>query len=261
MLLKNKRIVLTGAAGGMGELLAWELSERGARLILTDLNEQRVVQLAKDMGDKHVGVGADLCAAEGREALLNACQNFGGVDILINAAGMSEFALLENQSPEKLELMTRINLIAPMQLCQSLLPLLSKSSEAAIVNIGSTFGAIGHPGFAAYCATKAGLRGFTQALRRELADTSMKVFYIAPRAVQTDMNSEAVVELNRELGNTMDKPELVVSSMLGLLSSKPGGDYFLGWPEKLFVRVNALIPGVVDSALGKQLSTIKRLAV
>jgi short-subunit dehydrogenase len=260
MQLEGKRIVLTGATGGMGALIASELAAIGAHLVLTDLNEQGLQQTATRLGPKHVVVAADLCTEAGRERLLQACRDLDGIDILINAAGISEYAMLEQQSAARIELMTTINLVVPMLLCQGLLPLLKTRSEAAIVNIGSTFGAIGHPGFASYCASKSGLRGFTEALRREFSDTGIKVFYIAPRATQTDMNSAAVVQLNKELGNTMDKPEVVVDSLLRMLGSKPGGDYFLGWPEKLFVRLNGLLPKVVDTALGKQLATIRRLA-
>jgi short-subunit dehydrogenase len=138
--------------------------------------------------------------------------------------------------------------------------LLKARPEATIVNIGSTFGSIGHPGFSTYCATKFGLRGFTESLRRELSDTKVGVFYIAPRATQTDMNSEAVAELNRELGNAMDQPEVVVDEIIRLLKTRRAGDYFLGWPEKLFVRLNGLLPRVVVGAISKQLATIKRLA-
>jgi short-subunit dehydrogenase len=260
MQLDGKIVVLTGAAGGMGELIAESLAACGARLVLTDINEQRLKRLVESLGEKHIAVAADLCSAEGRTALLQVCSEFQGIDVLINAAGMSEYALLGSQSAERIQLMMQINLVVPMLLCQALAPQLKRCPEAAIINIGSTFGAIGHPGFAAYCASKFGLRGFTETLRRELSDSSVQVFYLAPRATQTDMNSDAVVELNRELGNTMDEPNIVVESLVNLLTSERGGDYFLGWPEKLFVRLNALLPRVVDSAIGKQLVTIKRLA-
>jgi short-subunit dehydrogenase len=260
MRLEDKTIVLTGAAGGMGELIAEALAARGAKLVLTDLNEQRLGQIVGRLGAEHTMVTADLSTEEGREDLLDVCRERQEIDILINAAGMSEYALFEKQAAARIELMMTINLIVPMLLCQGLLPLLKNRPEAAIVNIGSTFGSIGHPGFATYCASKFGLRGFTETLRREFSDTGVQVFYIAPRATQTDMNSEAVVQLNQALGNTMDKPEVVVDNLMRMLCSKPGGDYFLGWPEKLFVRLNGLLPKVVDAALGKQLTTIKRLA-
>jgi short-subunit dehydrogenase len=260
MQLDGKRIVLTGAAGGMGELIATELAARGARLILTDLNVQRLTLLGERLGAGHRVVAADICTAEGRTQLVHACRDQQGIDVLINAAGLSQYVMLENQSARHIETMMSVNLVAPMLLCQELLPLLRLSAEAAIVNIGSTFGAIGHPGFVTYCASKFGLHGFTEALRRELADTNVQVFYVAPRAMQTSMNSDSVVELNETLGNAMDKPEVVVEHLLRVLSGKAGGDFFLGWPEKLFVRLNSLLPGLVDTALGKQLATIKRLA-
>jgi len=260
MQLKGKRIVLTGAAGGMGEKIAMALAAEGARLVLTDVNQQRLNGLATRLGPNHASVAADLCVEQGRDDLLQLCRSLDGIDMLINAAGMSEYALLEQQSGSRIELMMTINLVVPMLLCQAMLPLLKTRSQAAIVNIGSTFGSIGHPGFASYCASKFGLRGFTEALRREVSDTNLQVFYIAPRAVQTDMNSAAVVQLNRELGNTMDEPAVVVDALLRLLTKNSGGDYFLGWPEKLFVRLNGLLPKVVDGALSKQLTTIKRLA-
>jgi short-subunit dehydrogenase len=260
MRLEGKRIVLTGAAGGMGGLIAGELAAQGARLMLVDVNKERLELLTAELGAEHKAVAVDLCDPAGHKQLVAACEELQGIDILINAAGMSQFALLDAQAAEAIQLMTMINLVVPIQLCQLLLPLLQAQPEAAVVNIGSTFGSIGHPGFSTYCATKFGLRGFTESLRRELSDTNVKVFYIAPRATKTDMNSEAVVELNRELGNAMDKPEVVVDEIIRLLKTRRAGDYFLGWPEKLFVRINALLPRVVDGAISKQLATIKRLA-
>jgi short-subunit dehydrogenase len=258
--LDGKRVVLTGAAGGMGNLIAAELNAHGARLVLTDMAAQPLLETVDRLGAEHTLVVADLCTSEGRGELVDACSDLGGIDLLINAAGMSDFAMVEQQSAARIELMIAINLTVPMLLCQALLPMLQTRDEAAIVNIGSTFGAIGHPGFAAYCASKSGLHRFTEALRRELADTQVEVFYIAPRAVQTKMNSAAVVELNREMGNTMDSPELAVSSLVRILSTRSAGDYYLGWPEKLFARLNGVLPGLVDGSLAKQLATIRRLA-
>jgi short-subunit dehydrogenase len=260
MQLEGKTIVLTGAAGGMGELIAIALAERGAQLLITDINADKLATLSAALGGQHIDLAADLTTAEGRDQLINACRDLQNIDVLINAAGMSDYSLLSDLAPEKLQIMLDVNLVAPMLLCQALAPLLAKRPEAAILNMGSTFGSIGHAGFATYCASKFGLRGFTEALRRELADTNVAVFYLAPRATQTDINSAAVIELNQQLGNTMDEPEVVVASLLQVLSNGKSGDYFLGWPEKLFVRVNGLLPKVVDNAMNKSLATIKRLA-
>ena len=260
MQLTGKKILLTGAAGGMGAIVATKLAALDAQLILTDLNHSRLESIVSTLKGDHMAVAADLSNEQEFQMVTEKCRAAGDIDILINAAGLSDYSLLENQSPQKIDLTLHLNLFVPVRLSQALLPVLRSRPEAAIVNIGSTFGSIGHPGFATYCASKFGLRGFSEALRRELADSQVRVFYVAPRAMRTEMNSAAVVQLNEELGNAMDDPELVASQILHLLTQRSGGDYFLGWPEKLFVRLNSLLPGIVDGALGKQLPTIKRLA-
>lgn len=93
-----------------------------------------------------------------------------------------------------------------MLLTHALLPLLQRAPEAAVVNVGSAFGALGHPGFTAYCASKFGLRGFTEALARELADGKIRVLYLAPRVTATAMNDSRVEALNTALGHVVDPP-------------------------------------------------------
>jgi short-subunit dehydrogenase len=96
-------------------------------------------------------------------------------------------------------------------------------------------------------------------LRRELADTHVKVLYVAPRATQTSMNAAAVVELNRQLKVSMDDPQAVARQIVGAIEGERE-ELYLGWPEKLFVRLNSLLPRMVDQALRKQLPLIQRLA-
>ena len=260
MELQGKTVVLTGASGGIGQAIAIALAKAGCQLLLVGRNEFALTTLQKQLGEGHKIVIADISTEPGRNLLLNACQMVGGIDIVINNAGVSEFALFEQLSESQLQAMFSTNLLAPMLLCQKLLPLLKTRKEAAIVNVGSTFGSIGYPGFSGYCASKFGLRGFTEALRRELADSSVKVCYLAPRATKTSINSRAVVEMNQTLGNAMDDPQVVVNALLRTLGKKQLKDHYIGWPEKLFVRLNSLLPKLVDNALRKQLPIIRQYA-
>ena len=132
-------------------------------------------------------------------------------------------------------------------------------SKVIEVNLGSTFGSIGYPGFSAYCASKFALRGFSEALRRELADTRVKVLYFAPRATRTSMNAANVVAMNDELHQAMDEPQEVAQQLLQAIR-REDDEHYLGWPEKFFVRLNSLLPRVVDQALRKQLPIIQRFA-
>jgi short-subunit dehydrogenase len=144
-----------------------------------------------------------------------------------------------------------------MQLVRRLLPLLERQPEACIVNVGSIFGYLGYPGHAAYCASKFALRGFSEALRRELADGPVRVLYFAPRATRTAMNGEHLCALNAELGVAMDDPAQVAQALLRLLR-RPARERLLGMPERFFARLNQVLPGLVDRALRRQLPTIRR---
>ena len=115
------------------------------------------------------------------------------------------------------------------------------------------------PGQCGYSASKFALRGFSQALRRELSDRNIRVAYLAPRATDTDMNVDAVVAMNKELGNRTDSPDIVARALIDLLNGSSGAR-FIGWPERFFIKLNSLFPSLVDSALGKQLPVIRRHA-
>jgi len=261
MNMKDQVVVLTGASGGIGRAIATQCAQSGARLILAARNSERLEQLRAQLpGGPHVCVAADLASEAGRNQLSAACAEAGGVSVLINNAGINAFGMFADQSAQSIKALIDTNLLSPMLLCQVLLPQLSEQSEARIVNVGSTFGSIGYPGYSSYCASKFGLRGFTEALRRELAGSSVSVSYIAPRATRTAINSDNVVQLNEALGTAMDDPEVVAEQVLQVVNRSARSDKYLGWPEKLFVRINALLPGLVDSSLRKQLPIIQRFA-
>lgn len=253
------RALLTGASGGIGLALAQSLASEGAHLLLVGRRLEPLQPLLQRYPDQIQLVQADIASRTGRDTLVAAAQNFGGLNCLINAAGVNRFALLDQQDEQQLAELIGLNVTATLQLTQRLLPLLRAQRRALVINLGSTFGAIGYPGFAAYCASKFALRGFSEALRRELADTNVRVLYFAPRATRTAMNAPSVVAMNEELGVAMDDPEKVAAELLQAIRLEQE-ERHLGWPERLFVRLNGLLPRVVDQALRKQLPIIQRFA-
>lgn len=256
MNINGKTIVLTGATGGIGQAFARMLDHEGARLVLVGRKTAELQKLSDTLDQWHHLVEADINTAEGREKIANTCRAIGHIDMLVNNAGISEFAAFETQQPRAIAHMLQTNLLSPILLTQELLPLLRAAGSGMIINIGSTFGSIGYPGFSAYSASKFGMRGFTEALRRELAGSGIQVRYLAPRATRTAINSEAVNALNAALGNAMDDPAVVALALKDLIMKNSYSSY-LGWPEKLFVRINSLLPKLVDNALFKQLPTIQ----
>jgi short-subunit dehydrogenase len=255
---RGKHVLLAGATGGIGQAIAVELDRAGARLTLVGRSEEKLAGLCRRLAGPHHSIAADLDDPAQRERVARHCAQMG-LDVLINAVGVMDFRLFEDQAPAAIERMVQTNLLAPMLLCQRLVPVLKRREEAAIVNIGSIFGSIGHPGFTAYCASKFGLRGFTEALQRELHDSPVRVSYLAPRATRTDLNSDAVTALNQALGNATDTPERVAGAVLKALGGKRR-QHYLGWPENLFVRLNGLFPGLVHNALTRKLHIIRRHA-
>nr|WP_201355502.1 SDR family oxidoreductase [Aeromonas hydrophila] len=259
MKLEGKLVLLTGASGGIGEALAQELAAQGAHLLLHGRRASALERLRKELPhpERHQTVIADLGSPQERAKLLQHPALDEGLDVLINNAGCNQFAWLEDQSSEQVERQLLLNVEAPIQLTRMLLPRLRK--PAVIMNVGSSFGAIGYAGYSVYCASKFALRGFSEALGRELEGTGIQVLHFAPRATRTRLNSEAAYEMNAELGTHTDSPQDVAEEAVIALCNETRRSW-LGWPEKLFVRLNGLLPGLVDWALAKQKPIIERYA-
>jgi short-subunit dehydrogenase len=257
------RAILTGATGGIGAAIAAELAPACDALLLAGRDAARLARLLRGLarpGLRCDTVVADLATADGREAVAKAAlQVPRGVNLLVNNAGTSGFAWLADQSDTAIERIVQVNAVAPMQLTRRLLPLLQAQPAATIVNVGSILGYLGYPGSAAYSASKFALRGFTEALRRELADGPVRVVYFAPRATRTALNSDALCALNAALGVAMDPPAAVAADLARALV-RPPRERLLGFPEKLFARLNQVLPGLVDGALRRQLPLIRRYA-
>jgi len=254
MKLENKRIILTGAAGGIGTETAKLLAERGARLALLDRNIDTLRAFAEQSGHKEnfISIGADLLDPQERQtSVQQAVNELGGVDLLINNAGLMSFRPFAEEDPVLLERIMQVNTVTPMLITRQLLPELIEQGSGRIVNIGSTFGSIGFAWFSTYSASKFGLRGFSEALRRELAESGIGVTYIAPRAVKTRLNSSAVYRMAQAVKMNLDEPQWVAQRIVEAIEGD-AKDRYLGFPESLFVRINALLPRLVDGALRKQ---------
>ena len=259
MQLSDCRVLLTGASGGIGQHIARCLSSAGAKLLLVGRHPHNLAELAAECGAGSESLCADISDSKGRTLVLNAARRFGGVNVMINAAGINDFSLFDEQDEATIAGLIHLNVTSTLLLTQQLLPVLQAQPRAMLINLGSTFGTIGYPGYAAYCASKFAVRGFTEALRRDLAGSSVHVMYVAPRATRTSMNDDAVMAMNKALKVGMDEPQLVASLLANAIQDERR-DLYIGWPEKLFVKVNALLPGIVDGAIIKQLPIIQRFA-
>jgi len=264
MQLAGTSVLLTGAAGGIGAALCAELAGQGVDVIAVGRDAQALARLAARTGapgDGHiVPVAADITRPEGRELAVGAAAAARApLRCVIHNAGVSHFGLYAEIEPAAIVEQIEVNLLAPMLLTRALLSRLLREPEAALVGIGSTFGSIGYPGYAGYCAGKFGLRGFLEALAREHADAALRVLHVSPRATRTAMNPAAVEALNRELGVAVDEPAAVARQIIAAIRSGRRR-LQLGWPEKLYTRINGALPALVDRSIARQLPQIRRHA-
>jgi short-subunit dehydrogenase len=191
--------VLTGAASGMGEQMAYQLAERGTHVLLVDRDEARLDAVARTIRSRHPDLQVlteitDLAEHTAVTALIERIlTRWPQIDLLINNAGVAlggDFATL---SAEEFDWVQDINFRAPVALCRGLLPALQHTPGAHIVNISSLFGLIGSPGHSAYCASKFALRGFSEVLRHELAAQGIGVTSVHPGGIRTRIAETARV--------------------------------------------------------------------
>lgn len=246
--MTSKTVLITGAGSGIGQALAIEASFRGYDLILVGRNPEKLAETNHLIAaDSMQIVIADVTQAQGRAAIKDAVgQKLG---LLINNAGTLAVGGLTSLSDEDLESLAATNLTAPIALTRDLVPAL-RCGGGRVVNVGSVFGDIAFPYFAAYSATKFGLRGFSDALRRELEKDGVGVTYIAPRAVRTGA-ATAFERLIEPMKMTLDAPETVAvhawdAIEAGRREALPRSK------ERLFIWLQRLIPALVDEALSRQ---------
>jgi short-subunit dehydrogenase len=237
-MFKDKTILLTGGSGGLGSLISELLMAEHARVVVLD----RAPPATASGFLQH-----DISTAEGIEAAAAAIA-VRDWDIVINLAGIQHFGPFERQTPEHLLASYMVNLIAPVRLTQAVLPRMKARESGQIVNIGSIFGSINFANFVTYSSAKAGLRGFSQALRRELSGSGLDVTYVAPRAVKTALNTPAVMTFAKLTQMNMDPPEAIALRIVAAIREHKKDVYF-GFPESLFVRINAIFPRLVDGVL------------
>jgi short-subunit dehydrogenase len=255
MNLANKRILLTGATGGVGSLLAKLLAAKGAILALVGRNAQKLNSLKTEIertGGKAIVIEADLSKTGSPQAVAdNALRQLGGIDILINNAGILDFIAFEDQSETRIDEIIHTNVTSLIQLTRAVIPTFQQKNNGHFLFVGSIFGSLGFPHFATYCASKFAVHGFSQALRRELVDSQIGVTYVAPRAIETPMNDANATAMNKKTGNKMDKPEKVADLIVKSLEEEKQ-ELFIGQPQSFFAWLNGVAPKIVNMGLKKQ---------
>jgi 3-oxoacyl-[acyl-carrier protein] reductase len=186
--LEGRKALITGASGGIGGAIATALHGAGATVTLSGTRKDALDQLAAELGAQAHVVVADLSSAEGADALIkDADAAMGGIDTLVNNAGLTHDQLLLRMKDEDWQKVLDVNLTAAFRLSRSCLRGMMKARFGRVISITSVVGTTGNPGQANYAASKAGLSGFTKSLAQEVASRGITANCVAPGFIVTAM--------------------------------------------------------------------------
>ena len=225
--LTGKVALVTGAAQGIGKAVAMLLAQRGADIIVSDINLEKAEETSKEiatLGPRAMAIRANVAVVEEVEKMVQAIiERFGQIHILVNNAGIARDKLLLRMTEEDWDLVLDINLKGTFNCTKAVIRYMSKQRYGKIVNIASVVGEMGNAGQANYSASKAGVIGFTKTIAREFASRGINVNAIAPGYIVTPMTEvlpeKAKEDLKRMIPmERLGQPEEVAQAALFLVS-------------------------------------------
>ncbi|MCA0984842.1 3-hydroxybutyrate dehydrogenase [Halobacillus yeomjeoni] len=234
-MVENKVVFITGAASGIGFEIGLEFARQGAKVALSDINEDKVneaAEMLKDEGYKCIGLTCDVTdESQLQEAIDQTVEKYGRLDVLVNNAGLQHVASLEEFPTEKFELMTKVMLIAPFMATKHAFPIMKKQGFGRIINMASINGLIGFAGKSAYNSAKHGVIGLTKVSALEGAEDGITVNAVCPGYVDTPLVRNQLEDLAQNRGVSLEKAlEEVIYPLVPqkrLLSVQEIADYTL----------------------------------
>jgi len=256
--LAKKRILLTGASSGIGKILALLLAKEGADLVLLARRKDRLLEVAEQIHQqsgnrKVILVEGDITQPTVQHwAIQSAVEQLGGLDILINNAGVGAMARIEETTPETLRRIFEVNFFALFELTQLALPHLKQGTEPMVVNLSSIVGLRGVPNYGVYGAAKFAVTGLSESMRAEVAKHGIDVLLVCPGTTQTEFfdvlqQSTSAPELPAHRPVTSDYVAIrIVRAM------KQGKRRIIPYlPAAFLDKLNRLCPRFVDWIMAK----------
>jgi len=256
MKLANKKVFITGGSAGIGKSIIQELINHGVKdIAVMGRTAEKLDALEDDFPSlEFLKIQGDVSKLDDvKRAAQLVEEQLGGLDILVNNAGVVSAGLLEDISDQDIINQVNVNVTGLILLTKYVMPLLKESREGALINVSSGLGYIGMPFYSVYATTKAAVKHFSEAMRRELADYPIHVMTVYPTATDTEMMETAKVE-------DMDSPqEVAEAAITGLINENIevvlGGDQ-----QKKMIQANLEDPEKVDEKVTAQFDAIQKRA-
>jgi short-subunit dehydrogenase len=257
------RILITGASQGIGRALVLAAARRGARVLAVARSADLLAELAREVraaGGVVETVVADVTSPEDRRRMVEAAQqHFGGLDVLVNNAGIGATGHFVEAGPERLRTIMEVNFFALTETTRLFLPLLKQAQKPALVNISSVAGKRAIPARSEYSASKFAVQGFSEALRAELAKDDIDVVVVNPGLTQTNfsrnmLEQKARMAIDHLRGMTAEAVALATLRAL----ERGTHEVTLGWQGKLIVLVSRFFPRLADWIVKRKVRSLFR---
>jgi NADP-dependent 3-hydroxy acid dehydrogenase YdfG len=258
-------ILITGASSGIGAATARLFASQGYRVVLAARRIERLEELAAEIrqgGDQALPVQTDVSRLEEIQDLVKTTlENYGQIDVLFNNAGFGRLDWLENLDPQSdIQALLQVDLLGQMWMTQAVLPHMIARRQGHIINMVSVAGLVATPTYSLYAAGKFGLRGFSQALRREVSVYGIQVSAIYPGGVDTEFSQHARIRRKTRVSTPAWlrlSAEDVAQSVLSL-ARRPRHMLVIPRLMLLAVWANALFPGAVDWVIERRFVSHER---
>ncbi len=259
--LRDLRIIITGASSGIGRCLAEQAVGASAQVVLAARSADKLTAVADrltEQGGKAVPVAADITSADDRKRIVQAAvDHFGGLDAIINNAGVASFGHFSGGTEEILRQVMEVNFFAPAELIRTALPVLRKGRQPAVVNLASMCGRRGLPAWSEYSASKFALVGLTESLRAEFVRYGIDVLLVLPGLTNTNLSqhllrNEGKMKIDYSAGMP---PSEVAAAVLKILEQNRN-ETVLGSEARWMLRMNRFFPGLLNRLLVRKVGKL-----
>jgi short-subunit dehydrogenase len=244
------RTIVTGASSGIGRAVVLELLRSGARVVALARREARLRELEREAADaagRLRWIAGDVTRADDRAAALALAKGtFGGLDALVNNAGVGALGRFEDASEARLRHVLEVNFFAPALFAREALPLLKAGTTPIVVNVGSVLGHRAVPEKSEYCASKFALHGWSDALRVELAAVGIDVLLVSPSTTTSEFFEAAAGEASQPQGRFGSMPAESVARKLVAAMRAGRREIILSAGGKALVWLDRLCPPLAD---------------